>query len=96
MPPQIAAVVGMRRVRESRNLSEWDSNGWHVTSPAPRDAWEEIVVSDPRAYVFYSHAWVACLPTGVVGEEIRPVSYRSLQNTLAVLEMCGGCTGSEI
>ena len=41
-----------------RSLSESDSNGWHVTSPAPRDVWEELVESDPVALVCQSPEWI--------------------------------------
>ena len=45
-------------MKEIRNLSEWDSNGWHVTSPAPRDVWEDIVKVDPKALLLQTPAWV--------------------------------------
>jgi hypothetical protein len=32
-----------------------------ITSPAPRDVWEQALASDPTALVFQSPAWVDCL-----------------------------------
>ena len=48
-------------MKDIRSLSEWDSNGWHVTSPAPRDVWEAILKSDPDAQVYQSPAWLDCV-----------------------------------
>ena len=48
-------------MRDIRSLSEWDSNGWHVTSPAPRDVWADLVESDRDALVDQTPAWVDCV-----------------------------------
>ena len=48
-------------MKNVHNPSERGSNGWHVTSPAPRDVWEEIVKSDPKALVDRTPAWVDCV-----------------------------------
>jgi hypothetical protein len=33
----------------------------HVTVPAPRDVWEQVLASDPTALVFQTPAWLDCL-----------------------------------
>jgi hypothetical protein len=42
----------------SRQLA---SRGVHVTSPAPRDAWERAIASDPNALISQTPAWIDCI-----------------------------------
>jgi Acetyltransferase (GNAT) domain len=37
------------------------TDGMHVTSPAPRDSWQAVLASDPRALVFQTPEWMDCI-----------------------------------
>ena len=34
---------------------------WHVTSPAPRKVWQEVLTADAQALVFQTPAWLDCI-----------------------------------
>jgi hypothetical protein len=44
-----------------KNLGLSQSNGFRVISPAPREAWREIIDSDPQALVTHSPEWLDSL-----------------------------------
>ena len=59
---------------------------WHVTSPAPRKVWQEVLTADAQALVFQTPAWLDCI-CALGGYEDASRLYETPGGRLLVLPM---------